>query len=71
MSFKKLPGPPRDVTRELTRAFQLSNLCRELGKTKIIPGTRRRLGEKQPGGDGGVEERPAEYPKKSPDTSSP
>lgn len=63
MSFKKLPDAPRDVTRELTQAFQLSNFCRDLTKAKVIPGTRRSLGGKPPGcaADNVVREPTGEY----------
>ena len=58
MSLEIKRGVARDVTRELTQAFQLSNFCRELAKSKIIPATRRRLGERPPET---VEERPGDY----------
>lgn len=60
MSFKIRPTPARDVTRELRQAFQLSNLCRELVKTKILPGTKRQLGKQNPTSCG-VEETPGDY----------
>lgn len=61
MSLEIKRGVVRDVTRELTQAFQLSNFCRELTKAKIIPGTRRILGGKRSVGDGTIEERPGDY----------
>lgn len=61
MSLKTRPTPPRDVTHELTQAFQLSNFCRELAKSKLVPGTRRRLGQGVPGRiPDALEERAAE-----------
>ncbi|MND01238.1 hypothetical protein D3C83_201560 [compost metagenome] len=60
MSLEIKRGVARDASRELTQAFQLSNFCRELGKSKKVPGSERILGRRMENGSG-VEESPGNY----------